>query len=507
MPDPSPHPSHRRPDFVPFAAGIEPSEAPDPTVLGAKGAGLVAMGALGLPVPAGFVIPIAVARDERRRMRALSEGVAWLEERTKRRVGGATQNTPPLLVSVRSGAAVSMPGMMDTVLNVGATAAATRLLQIEVGETFARDCRRRFLRGFARVVGGTLQSRVEEASDADLESAVADHLSDDARADLTRAADAVVDSWSGERAERFRAISGLAGEGTAVIVQAMVFGNRDDRSGTGVLQTRDPATGARDPVGEWLAHEQGEVLVGGRADPVPLKDHHESLEHVMPDVFADLVRAGHKLERQAGDAQEIEFTVESGRLWLLQTRSAKRDGAAHWRIAVDMVREGLISKHEAVARTDPIAAAARRVGRIEPGQDLEVLVEGLPASGGAATGRVVLDADAALRAPGPVVLVRSETSPEDVAGMNAAAAILTARGGRMSHAAAVARAFGKPCVTGARGLVIDERGFRVGNRRIRTGEAITIDGHAGRAYAGVARIIEPEPDENLSTLLDWAREV
>ena len=239
-------------------------------------------------------------------------------------------------------------------------------------------------------------------------------------------------------------------------------------------------------------------------DPFPLVAGEDSLGEAMPDILAELIAAGETLERHAREAQEVEFTIESGRLWLLQARATRRDDAAHLRIAVDMVREGLIDRAEAVARTDPQAAARRQVAQLAPGQSLETIAQGLPASPGVAWGRVVLDAKAAAASDGPVVLVRTETVPEDVAGMKRAAAILTAHGGAMSHAAAVARAFAKPCVTGARGLAIDADGFEVAGRRVRTGEVITVDGTTGRAYAGRAQMQAPEPDGNLATLLEWA---
>ena len=487
---------------VPFAAGLASAD-PDPGRLGGKGASLVAMAALGLPVPPGFVVPVETANSDALE-RALADGLLWLEERTGRELGGER----PLLVSARSGAPVSMPGMMDTVLNVGATARATEALAAEAGEAFARDCRRRFLQGYAVSVSGRSRHDFEDDRPETAERLAASLVPDDAREGLRRAAAAVVASWRGERAERFREIAGLEGRdmerGTALVVQAMVFGNRDARSGTGVMRTRDTATGAPGPTGEWLPSEQGEAVVGGARNPFALRGGENALTDRLPEAMNGLAQAGRALERHARDAQEIEFTVESGHLWLLQARAMRRDDAAHRRIAVDMVREGLIDRAEAVARTRPREAAARQVAALVPGQRLDTIARGLPASPGVASGRVVMDAAAAVRSEGPVVLVREETDPSDVAGINAAAAILTARGGAMSHAASVALALAKPCVTAARGLEVDANGFTVAGRRVRAGETITVDGTAGRAYAGAARTQAPEPDESLAVLLEWA---
>lgn len=491
-------------NHVPFATGLADHGADrafDPARLGGKGASLLAMAALGLPVPPGFVVPVTVANDADGLHAALADGLAWLERKTGRTLGGER----PLLVSARSGAPVSMPGMMDTVLNVGAVPAAVDALERGAGQAFARDCRRRFLQGYAATVGGLSRDAFED-DEPDTAERVAGHLApEDAREGLWRAAEAVVASWRGERARRYREIAGLEAEGTALVVQAMVFGNRDPRSGTGVMQTRDPVTGAPEPEGEWLPGEQGEAVVGGAHHPYRLIGGAHPLAARMPDVMADLLDAAATLERHARDAQEIEFTVESGRLWLLQTRTAKREAAADMRIAVDMAREGLIDRAEAVRRTDPQAAASRQVHDLAPGQSLSIIARGLPASPGVAAGAVVFSARDALEAGGGSVLVCRETHPADVAGMNAAAAIVTARGGTMSHAAAVARALAKPCVTGVRDLELHGERFAAGGHDVGVGEAITVDGTHGCVYAGRARTRAPEPDPNLATLLEWAR--
>ena len=495
-------------NHVPFTAGLAASD-PDPGQLGGKGASLVAMAGLGLSVPPGFVVPVAVANSDALDT-ALAEGLAWLEGETGRTLGGER----PLLVSARSGAPVSMPGMMDTVLNVGAVPDAMAQLAQEGGDAFARDCRRRFLQGYAVTVAGLSRHDFEDDDWRTVERVAAAHVPGDARQGLWAAARAVVASWQGERATRFREIAGIDGpdtiKGTALVVQAMVFGNRDSRSGTGVLHTRDATTGAPGATGEWLPGEQGEAVVGGRHDPYPLAGGRNALADLMPDAMRELVDACRTLEQHARDAQEVEFTLESGRLWLLQARSMRRDDAADRRIAVDMVREGLIDRREAVRRTRPSDALARQVATLAPDERPDMIAQGLPASPGVASGRVVMDAAAAVAGAkggdGPVVLVREETDPSDVAGIHAASAVLTARGGAMSHAASVALALGKPCVTAARGLQIDGHGFSVAGRRVAAGETISVDGTAGRAYAGAVRTETPKPDEHLQTLLAWAGE-
>ncbi|MEV4420746.1 pyruvate, phosphate dikinase [Patulibacter sp. NPDC049589] len=487
---------------------LDPHTTATREVLGNKGASLVAMLALGLPVPPAFAVPVAECRRYQASggripddtWQAILAGVAALEERTGRRLGDPDR---PLLVSVRSGAAVSMPGMMDTLLNLGLNDDVEAGLATLTGDpAFARATHRRFVRDYGDIVlGADLEDEPSDADAAALRGAIRADTGADVPADpvaqLQGAVRAVFDSWSSRRARAYRRQWGLddAG-GTAVLVQAMVFGNLGERSGTGVLFTRDPLTGTGDAYGEWLPGGQGDDVVGGTHDPLPL----EALARTDPDAHRALLDAARRLEREHGDVQDVEFTVERGRLHLLQTRAAKRSPAAAIRAAVDFVAEGAIDRAEALRRVTPEQLATALTPRLEPGVvvDAEVLARGVAACPGIATGRVAQDSAAAelAAADGPVVLARPTTSPEDVSGMIAATAIVTERGGSTSHAAVVSRALGRPSVVGVGAGATD--GWE--------GREVTVDGSEGVVYAGRLPVRRPAAEDvpGLPTLLEWA---
>jgi pyruvate,orthophosphate dikinase len=477
----------------------------DPETIGNKGAGVARMLALGLPVPPAFALPIDECRRYHANGGALDDdvwqavlaGLEHLEAQTGRRLGDPDA---PLLVSVRSGAAVSMPGMMDTILNLGMTAdVEAGLARLSGDATFARRTHVRFCHEFGHTVhGADLDPPAGDAVASDVCAAV---LADTGEAvpaapleQLRAAIHAVFGSWSSRRAVAYRRHWGIPEDGgTAVIVQAMVFGNLGEGSGTGVLFTRDPLTGAPAPYGEWLPGGQGEDVVSGTHDCLPLSSFAEQL----PEAHDRLLEAGALLERENGDVQDIEFTVQGGRLFLLQTRAAKRSPAAALRTAVDLAREGAIDADAALARVTPEQLASVLAPRLSEaeGATAEVLARGTPACPGVAGGRVVLDADAAEAADGDVVLVRPTTSPEDVAGMIAARAVVTERGGATSHAAVVSRALGRPSVVGAGEGVTAGWGDR----------EVTVDGSAGVVYAGRLPTEEIGVDDvaGLPELLAW----
>ncbi|MGE5435440.1 MAG: pyruvate, phosphate dikinase, partial [Candidatus Doudnabacteria bacterium] len=446
-------------------------------LLGGKGVGLAEMTALGTPVPAGFTITTDACRDYLR-TKELPEGLeaeidehlVSLEEATGKRFGEVGD---PLLVSVRSGAAVSMPGMMDTILNLGLNDDAVEGLAAKTGnERFAQDSYRRLIQMYGEVVDGIDADRFEKAladlkqrrgakQDVDLspddlkqlvatfkdlyEQETGSSFPQDAREQLGRAVRAVFDSWDTPRAQVYRRAHGIPDDlGTAVNVVQMVFGNKGARSGTGVAFTRDPSTGDAGLYGEFLANAQGEDVVAGIRTPQPLQEMKEQL----PEAFEQLLETMRRLEEHYRDMQDIEFTVEDDRLYLLQTRAAKRTAAAALKAAVEMVDEGLISKEDAVARIDPAQLDQLLHPMLDPNADYEVAAKGLNASPGAASGKIVLDADTAAQRgeTESLILVGWETSPDDIHGMIAAQGILTAHGGMTSHAAVVARGMGKPCV-------------------------------------------------------------
>jgi pyruvate, orthophosphate dikinase len=507
---------------------------PDDEV-GSKAANLARMAALGLPVPPAFVLPIEDCADaaqangaaEQQLAGALNEGIAYLETATGRKFGDRRR---PLLVSVRSGAAVSMPGMLNTVLDVGCTSAATRgLIRMTGNPGFAWDCRRRFLQGFAENVLGldpapfaaqvvAIMKGVGAASECDLdaedrerlalahETAIAAggaELPDDAMSSLVAAARGVCRSfWSG-RARTYRTLQKLEHlKGSAVTVQAMVFGNRGRSSGSGVAFSRDPSTGNAEPVIDVLFDAQGEDVVSGRRTPRT----EAAIEEAMPSLAAQLRDVLARLEHHFGDVQDVEFTIEDGKLWVLQTRAAKRTPRAALRFAVDFVHEGLLSPAEATRRLEGLDRAALAISRIA--ENGHAAARGTGAAAGVAVGRVAFDSGAAQRlaAEGaPVILVRPDTSTADVAGFSASAAILTAAGGRTAHAALVARQMGKPCVVGCDALRVDEdnRQARLADARITEGDWVSIDGGSGEIFLGQRKIVSELPENELRQLDAW----
>jgi pyruvate,orthophosphate dikinase len=492
-------------------------------LLGGKGIGLAEMTQMGVPVPAGFTITTDACRAymAARELPAgledeVDEHVRRLEERTGKRFGS---NDDPLLVSVRSGAAVSMPGMMDTILNLGLNDEATEGLAARTGNArFAYDSYRRLIQMFGEVVEGIDPHRFEhpdpEASAEELRELVGSYkqvyreetgedFAADARAQLLRAVRAVFESWDTPRAQVYRRAHDIPDDlGTAVNVVQMVFGNKGDRSGTGVAFTRDPSTGVSGLYGEFLANAQGEDVVAGIRTPQPLRSMHDTL----PKAFEQLVETMRRLEEHYRDMQDIEFTVEDDELYLLQTRSAKRTAAAALKAASSMVDEELITREEAVARIDPAQLDQLLHPMIDPGATLEEAAKGLNASPGAASGGIVFDADTAVERAknGPVILVRWETTPDDIHGMIAAEGILTVHGGMTSHAAVVARGMGKPCVAGCDGLALEEGTARLGDTTLREGDVITIDGGTGRVFVGEVPLVPPQINEDFETILVWA---
>ena len=523
----------------------------DKTIVGGKGANLAEMAGIGLPVPPGFTITteecvryLAEGANFSDALRAeVAAALAHIEAAVGKKFGDAGD---PLLVSVRSGARVSMPGMMDTVLNLGLNDATVQGLAATSGDArFAWDSYRRFIQMYSDVVLGIDHHLFEDALEiakedkgfyADVEMGSEDwqtlvsqykvivstqlgrEFPQDVHEQLWGAIAAVFDSWDSDRAKVYRRLNDISGDwGTAVNIQAMVFGNMGDTSATGVAFTRDPATGEKAYYGEWLVNAQGEDVVAGirtpqyltkasrtRAGAKPL-----SMEEAMPAAYTELATVFELLEAHYCDMQDIEFTVERGKLWMLQTRSGKRTAKAALKMAVDMVGEGLIDQRTAILRIDPMALDQLLHPTLDPAAVRDVLTKGLPASPGAASGAIVLDADTAEKLAGrgeAVVLVRVETSPEDIHGMHAARGILTARGGMTSHAAVVARGMGRPCVSGASAVSIDMAGrtLRIGTCELKEGDLITLDGTTGEVMAGHVGTIEPELVGDFGVLMGWA---
>ena len=532
-------------------ASSEDPRSRDKTVVGGKGANLAEMAGIGLPVPPGFTITteecvryLAEGGDFSDSLRAeVATALTHIERAVGKKFGDPAN---PLLVSVRSGARVSMPGMMDTVLNLGLNDVTVEGLAASSGDArFAWDSYRRFIQMYSDVVLGLDHHLFEDALEiakedngfyADVEmgeehwrALVAEYKAivlkglgrefpQDVTEQLWGAIRAVFDSWDSDRAKVYRRLNDIPGDwGTAVNVQAMVFGNMGDTSATGVAFTRDPATGERAYYGEWLINAQGEDVVAGirtpqyltkaareRANAKPL-----SMEEAMPEAYAELAAVFDLLEKHYREMQDIEFTVERGKLWMLQTRTGKRTAKAALRMAIDMVGEGLIDEATAIRRVDPMALDQLLHPTLDPEAARDVLAKGLPASPGAASGAIALDADTAERRAAigeAVILVRVETSPEDIHGMHAAKGILTARGGMTSHAAVVARGMGRPCVSGASALSIDmnARTLKIGNRELKEGDLITLDGASGEVMAGLVPTIEPELVGDFGTLMEWA---
>jgi pyruvate,orthophosphate dikinase len=532
-------------------APLDDARARDKTIVGGKGANLAEMASIGLPVPPGFTITteeciryLAEGANFPDALRsAVADSLTHIERTVGKRFGDAAD---PLLVSVRSGARVSMPGMMDTVLNLGLNDATVQGLAQTSGDArFAWDSYRRFIQMYSDVVLGLDHGAFEEALEiakedngyyADTEltaddwrglvdqfkAIVAGELGrpfpQDVQEQLWGAIAAVFDSWDSDRAKVYRRLNDIPGDwGTAVNVQAMVFGNMGETSATGVAFTRDPATGERAYYGEWLVNAQGEDVVAGIRTPQYLTQAARaaagarlpSMEEAMPEAYGELAAVFDLLERHYSDMQDIEFTVERGKLWMLQTRSGKRTAKAALKMAVDMVGEGLIDEKTAILRVDPMALDQLLHPTLDPQAKRDVLTRGLPASPGAASGKVVLDADTAENwaARGEkVILVRVETSPEDIHGMHAAQGVLTARGGMTSHAAVVARGMGRPCVSGASAVAIDmaARTLRIGDRALTEGDLVTLDGSTGEVMAGQVATIEPELAGDFGVLMEWA---
>src|SRR3954447_17128641 len=508
-------------------------------LLGGKGVGLAEMTQLGVPVPSGFTITTDACREDTANGRQLPDELPaeidhhleTLQHKSGKRYGAPEQ---PLHISVRAGSAVSIPGMMDTILNLGLNDDAVEGLASSTGNPrFAYDSYRRLIQMYGEVVEGVDSHRFEQAltdlkaqrgvqqdvelGANDLRELVATYkqlyadetgspVPHDARDQLTRAVRAVFESWDTPRAQVYRRAHHIPDDlGTAVNVVEMVFGNKGEGSGTGVAFTRDPSTGEQGLYGEFLADAQGEDVVAGIRTPKPLA----SMEEQLPKAFGQLTDTMRRLEKHYKDMQDIEFTVEEGRLYLLQTRSAKRTAAAALKAAVSMVDEGLISREEAVVRIDPAQLDQLLHPMIDPSAQLEVAARGLNASPGAACGAVVLDADKAAekgKAGDSVILVRWETTPDDIHGLIEAAGILTAHGGMTSHAAVVARGMGKPCVAGCDALEVDARAkvARIGGTEVREGDVITIDGGTGNVILGEVDLVPPQINEDFQTVLEWA---
>ncbi|MFN3685457.1 pyruvate, phosphate dikinase [Salinarimonas sp.] len=534
-----------------FGDGRAEGEASMRNLLGGKGANLAEMSNLGLPVPPGFTITTGVCTyyydNGETYPPELKDAVAQALTEVGR-IAGRRFGDPekPLLVSVRSGARASMPGMMDTVLNLGLNDDTVGAVAQDAGdERFAYDSYRRFITMYSNVVLGVEHHDFEEALEAykqrrghdldtDLtaddwkiliarykeivEKATGAPFPQDPHAQLWGAISAVFGSWMNPRAKKYRELHAIpASWGTAVNVQAMVFGNMGETSATGVAFTRNPSTGENKLYGEFLINAQGEDVVAGIRTPQDITEaarvasgsDKPSMETAMPDAFAELVRICGVLEGHYRDMQDMEFTIERGKLWMLQTRNGKRTARAALRIACDLVEEGLITQREAVGRVEPQALDQLLHPTIDPKAKRDILATGLPASPGAASGEIVFTseaAEAAKKAGRKCILVRVETSPEDIHGMHAAEAILTTRGGMTSHAAVVARGMGKPCVSGAGTVRIDAKAgtLACGGRTLKTGDVITIDGGAGQVLVGAVAMLEPELSGDFAKLMEWA---
>jgi len=511
-------------------------------VLGGKGAGLAEMTNAGLPVPPGFTIQTEACREYMRTAttskeveRQMDEALAKLEALQGQKLGTGEN---PLLVSVRSGAKFSMPGMMDTILNLGLNDKSVEALAKRSNNTrFAADSYRRLIQMFGNVVLDIEKSAFDKVFDAkkkqkktkldtdltakDLQEVIVEYkkvvkkhakrdFPQDPREQLVMARDAVFRSWQNDRAKSYRRINNIDDMlGTAVNVQAMVYGNLGDTSGTGVGFTRNPATGTSEFYGEFLMNAQGEDVVSGVRTPV----HISELEKIMPDVYNQLKEITTRLEKHYKDMQDFEFTIQDEKLYMLQTRNGKRTGLAAVRIAIQMVEEGLITKEEAIFRVEPNQLYDFLVPRLdERGVKIEVLAKGLPASPGAAVGQIVFTAEAAVKMVvhgknESVILVRAETTPEDIEGMNVAKGILTSRGGMTSHAAVVTRGMGKCCVAGAGDIEVNEkaREMRVKGQTFKEGDWISLDGTTGRVIKGKLNTIPPKADDpELQTFMQWS---
>jgi pyruvate,orthophosphate dikinase len=532
-----------------FGAGTADGNGTMKDTLGGKGAGLAEMSRAGVPVPPGFTISTEVCNiyfQNKNTVPAeisvqIDEKLAQLEQRMGQKLGDTSN---PLLVSVRSGAKFSMPGMMDTILNLGLNDETVKAVEARTSNPrFAYDCYRRFIQMFGNVVleisksdfdhvfeGRKKKAKAKLDTDLtaeDLKAVIVEYKAvvqkktgqafpQDARRQLNMAVEAVFRSWFNPRAQHYRKMNKISDDlGTAVNVQAMVFGNLGETSATGVGFTRNPATGAKEFYGEFLTNAQGEDVVAGIRTPHPISE----LQSLMPEVYAQLRQITGNLEKHYRDVQDFEFTIQDGKLYMLQTRNGKRTGPAAVKIAVDMVGEGLIDKKEAVLRVDPqqLDQLLHPVIVPESRKTLEKIAVGLPASPGAAVGTIVFTADEAVEAAtkSPVVLVRAETVPDDIHGMEVAKGILTSRGGMTSHAAVVARGMGTPCVAGAGAIVVDEHKKQItvaaagGGKSLtlKEGDWLSLDGSTGEVFAGQAKTAEPDPRSGvLATFMGWADE-
>jgi pyruvate,orthophosphate dikinase len=539
-----------------FKKGKSDGSARMKDLLGGKGAGLAEMANLGIPVPAGFVITTEVCTHYVKKgtypnglKQQVIEGLARVEQEMGGKFGDSEN---PLLVSVRSGAKVSMPGMMDTVLNIGLNDGTIKGLIKKTGnERFAYDCYRRFVSMYGDVVLGLKAKEREEdpfeviiqekkkkrgvTFDIELDTKDLKELVREFKAEIKKklgivfpedpmdqlwgGITAVFKSWNVPRAVAYREIHGIPNDwGTAVNVQAMVFGNMGEDSASGVAFTRNPSTGEKKYYGEYLPNAQGEDVVAGIRNPNPLniqtKNDPEavSLEERMPSLYKELADIFETLEHHYKEMEDVEFTIQEGKLWMLQTRMGKRTAQASVKIAVDMVREGLLDKKEAVLRVDPDQLNQLLHPTFDPKAKREVVAKGLPASPGAAVGKVVFspqDAEAHAKQKEKVILVRIETSPDDIRGMHAAQGILTARGGMTSHAAVVARGMGKPCVAGCQGIHVDysKEEFEVRGKTVKKGDFISIDGAAGEVILGEVSTVDATVGGDVGTILDWAQEI
>jgi pyruvate,orthophosphate dikinase len=509
-------------------------------LLGGKGANLAEMTSIGVPVPYGFTVSTEscnkyyengqkhpeVLEDQ------MSEAVKKLEEKTGKKFGGEN----PLLVSVRSGAPASMPGMMDTVLNLGLNDDVVKILEEKTGNArFAWDSYRRFITMFGDVVMGIKHAKFEKLldevkvknsvkMDTELTTEMLKELVEKQKAlykeetgedfptdpitQLKKSRDAVFDSWNNERAIVYRRLNNIPKSwGTAVNVQEMVYGNMGDTSGTGVAFTRDPSTGENKFYGEYLMNAQGEDVVAGIRTPQPI----ETLNEIMPEAYKELVEIRSKLEQHYKDMQDLEFTIEDKKLYILQTRNGKRTGKAAVKVAVDMANEGLISKEDAIMMVDPNLLDQLLHKQFDPKAEYDAITKGLPASPGAAVGKVYFDAETVKEKTEQgekTILVRIETSPEDIEGMNSAVGILTARGGMTSHAAVVARGMGKCCVAGAESVNVDEerKEFKVGDTVIKEGDTISLNGTTGEVIMGEVPTVDPSMEGEFGTLMEWSNE-
>ncbi|HQT45596.1 MAG: pyruvate, phosphate dikinase [Acidocella sp. 20-63-7] len=531
-----------------FGAGVNDGNASLRNLLGGKGANLAEMAAIGLPVPPGFTITTEVCTayyDNGKNYPAelqtqVATALARIESAVGRKFGDGDK---PLLVSVRSGARVSMPGMMDTVLNLGLNDVTVLGLATGSGDArFAWDSYRRFIQMYGSVVLGVDHHRFEEIiENAKLEADVVEDTAlsvenwqqvvedykamveeetgspfpQDPADQMWGAIGAVFGSWMNPRANTYRRLHDIpASWGTAVNVQAMVFGNMGEDCATGVCFTRDPSTGLNEFYGEYLVNAQGEDVVAGIRTPRPLskvyaKPGELSMEEALPEAYAELNKVRDVLEKHYKDMQDIEFTVQQNKLYMLQTRSGKRSAAASLRIAVEMAESGLIDRNTAIMRVNPASLDQLLHPTLDPKATPKLFARGLPASPGAASGAVVFSADEAeLRAQKgeSVILVRIETSPEDIHGMHAARGILTTRGGMTSHAAVVARGMGRPCVAGAGGINVDygAQTLAAGGVILRAGDILTLDGATGEVFAGSVKMIEPQLSGEFETLMSWA---